>query len=522
MRPVVTALGAVILSAAGEAEGSGGPPDLALLLLASGAGAIVAFLGGRFVLSRLPPGLFGHLSTVAVLLLQGGILYLVGPETAGTVWEGTGLVLGLLPALVCYVSLAAGSYERVGAMRGLTRGVWISPRLYLVPQIPFVLIAAFFAAHGLVPAFGLLLVRRPLLQGGLLLAGGAGVLLGAPFLLRLLFPARPFEGPALDRLRETARRAGIRFRSLLVWETGPRSIANACVAGVTGWSRHVFFTDRLLEELSEAELDAVFAHELSHVRHRHVPLLILFVLGGFALYVGAVDLLGITVGRPLERAFFVLYALAFLAVPFARVSRILELEADLGSIDLGADPRAMTDALEKLQRLSGKTGSGHSWRHFSVPYRVAAIRAFGEYPSVRRWFRLRRRLARGTIGVTVLGGFALLANAVGGSFPEPDDVRLQTAAFLAMQGAARPAYLRPAEEALTKFLADLQVANVLPGSIELHLWEETARNGALRAAERRARGFELLAMVYRRQGRETEARRSADKATAIRAGAIAP
>jgi STE24 endopeptidase len=41
------------------------------------------------------------------------------------------------------------------------------------------------------------------------------------------------------------------------------------VAGPVPWVRYVFLSDRLLAELTPAEVEAVFGHEIGHVRHRH-------------------------------------------------------------------------------------------------------------------------------------------------------------------------------------------------------------------------------------------------------------
>ncbi len=47
--------------------------------------------------------------------------------------------------------------------------------------------------------------------------------------------------------------------------------ANAVVAGIIRRARYVFFADKLLERMTKEEIMAVFAHELAHIRHRHVP-----------------------------------------------------------------------------------------------------------------------------------------------------------------------------------------------------------------------------------------------------------
>jgi Zn-dependent protease with chaperone function len=99
------------------------------------------------------------------------------------------------------------------------------------------------------------------------LVGAALVL--APWPLRLILGARPLPpGPIRDRLEAAARRLRFRYSDILLWDTR-NGVANAMVAGPVPWVRYVFLSDRLLAELTPAEVEAVFGHEVGHVRHRH-------------------------------------------------------------------------------------------------------------------------------------------------------------------------------------------------------------------------------------------------------------
>jgi Zn-dependent protease with chaperone function len=99
------------------------------------------------------------------------------------------------------------------------------------------------------------------------LVGAALVL--APWPLRLILGARPLPpGPIREQLEATARRLRFRYSDILLWDTH-NGVANAMVAGPVPWVRYVFLSDRLLAELTPAEIEAVFGHEIGHIRHRH-------------------------------------------------------------------------------------------------------------------------------------------------------------------------------------------------------------------------------------------------------------
>jgi Zn-dependent protease with chaperone function len=107
----------------------------------------------------------------------------------------------------------------------------------------------------------------------------AAVFLTLPWVVRLLLGLRPLpDGPLRARLLASSRRLGFRCSNLLVWNTRS-GMANAMVIGLLPWIRYVVFTDRLLEDFSPDEVEAVFGHEVGHVKHQHMLYYLGFLLG---------------------------------------------------------------------------------------------------------------------------------------------------------------------------------------------------------------------------------------------------
>src|SRR5262249_31183013 len=90
------------------------------------------------------------------------------------------------------------------------------------------------------------------------------------------------EGPLRQRLLAASRRLRFRCSNLLVWNTHG-GVANAMVAGVFPFLRYVLFTDRLLEELTPEEVEAVFGHEVGHVKHHHMLCYLVFLLASMSV-----------------------------------------------------------------------------------------------------------------------------------------------------------------------------------------------------------------------------------------------
>lgn len=110
----------------------------------------------------------------------------------------------------------------------------------------------------------------PFAESVALFSSTAIVFLFAPAVLRWVLSTSPMpDSPLHRRLDGLCRRAGVRYRRILVWNTH-HNIGNAAVMGVLPFLRYVLLTDVLLERMSDEEIEAVFAHELGHIVHRHM------------------------------------------------------------------------------------------------------------------------------------------------------------------------------------------------------------------------------------------------------------
>ena len=145
---------------------------------------------------------------------------------------------------------------------------------------------------------------------------------------------------------------------------------NAYASGVRDKNYAVTLTRGLIDGTTDDELEAVIAHELSHIRHRDVRLLIIAVI-----FVGIFSFFGEMVTRNMFRVNYartsdhrrsgggnagalIFIALAIVAVSYLlallirfSLSRKREYMADAGAVELTKNPDAMISA---LQRISGQ------------------------------------------------------------------------------------------------------------------------------------------------------------------------
>ncbi|TVQ60603.1 MAG: hypothetical protein EA378_10975 [Phycisphaerales bacterium] len=155
----------------------------------------------------------------------------------------------------------------------------------------------------------------------------------APAILRFVWDTTPLgPGPLRDHLRAMCARHRVRISGLLVWRTGGTMI-NGAVLGLVWPARYVLLTDALLDALTRREVEAVMAHEIAHVRRRHMPWLAGTVLGTLVLVGSGLTLLGAALpGRfgSGEGAGFVIAVASFVVAGavFGWVSRVFERQAD--------------------------------------------------------------------------------------------------------------------------------------------------------------------------------------------------
>ena len=202
-------------------------------------------------------------------------------------------------------------------------------------------------------------------------------------------------GPLRDGLMSVCAAHGVRVRDLLVWRTRG-AMVNGAVIGVLGPMRYVLLTDALLERLPEVQVRAVMAHEVGHVRHRHVPWLLVGLLASMGAALGGLDAIVLASGwRPsgpvLAESASGVIALAGLGLGFAGfgwVSRRFEWQADAFAVKHLSGARrggpavaitdeavhAMVDALDAVARLNHLDPAAWSFRHGSVARRIARLR----------------------------------------------------------------------------------------------------------------------------------------------------
>lgn len=190
---------------------------------------------------------------------------------------------------------------------------------------------------------------------------------------------------------------------------------NAFASGLTEKGSAVTVTRGLLEALDKAEVEAVLAHELTHIRNRDVRLLVIAVI-----FVGIFSFVGELVYRGFFRSgvrigghsrsrngdsrgggILILIALAIIAVAYMlaivirfALSQKREFLADAGSVDLTKNPDAMITALEKISGRSA-VDAPNDVQQMMLDSDAKFAGVFATHPSIEQRIVALRKYAGG-------------------------------------------------------------------------------------------------------------------------------
>jgi heat shock protein HtpX len=182
---------------------------------------------------------------------------------------------------------------------------------------------------------------------------------------------------------------------------------NAYASGLKEGEYKIAVTRGLLVELTDAEIEAVLAHELTHIRNRDVQLMVIAVIfAGIFAFVADLTIrrwdfpFGFSPYRPPERennrrengaALAIIIALLIIVLSWGAsvlirfaLSRSREYLADAGSVELTKNPDAMISALRKIEAHAAIPTMPSRMHAFFIesPARAPEAGWFSTHPSV--------------------------------------------------------------------------------------------------------------------------------------------
>ncbi|MFH0996721.1 MAG: M48 family metalloprotease [Pseudomonadota bacterium] len=247
------------------------------------------------------------------------------------------------------------------------------------------------------------------------------VALTGPAMIQKFWRCRPLEpGPVRLRIENLSRRAGVTFANIVYWPVLGGRMITAGVMGLVKSFRYLLITEALLEFLSPEEVDAVVAHEIGHVRKKHLQFYLFFFAGYMLISYTLFDVILIAIlyipqlyplmeqvqGRQTTAtsAFFslgaVLSFLIYFRYIFGYFMRNFERQADTFVFTLFNSSLPLVTTLQKIAITSGQPANKPNWHHYSILERINYLR---KCEADRSWISRHDRKIRGSIAVYLAG-----------------------------------------------------------------------------------------------------------------------
>ncbi|MEJ2056973.1 MAG: M48 family metallopeptidase [Desulfofustis sp.] len=257
------------------------------------------------------------------------------------------------------------------------------------------------------------------------------VLMFLPPLVRRLWGCTELpEGPLKEHLTAFCRKQNF-AAELYIWPLYEGRIITAGVLGLLPGLRYIMLTPALIQNLDLGELEAVMAHEIGHVKYRHLLLYVLLI-AGFSLFAGflaepilylslSMDWLYALMARDLVSADTIVtlagglpllvLLLFYFRFVFGYFIRNFERQADIYVIKVLGSSRQLISAFNKILVASGQSGDKPNWHHFGIGERIAHLELCEKVPS---WITRQDRKIRQSLIVyaAVLIGAVFLINQI--------------------------------------------------------------------------------------------------------------
>ena len=264
------------------------------------------------------------------------------------------------------------------------------------------------------------------------------VALVGPLLIQKFWQCKPLElGTHRSRIESLCRSVNLGYRNILHWPIFEGRIITAGVMGLIKRFRFILVTRALLDLLEPDEIDAVIAHEIGHVKHRHLLYYLFFFVGYMVISFSLLDLIvyaliyldptlqvfnrigfsavgltSLTFGLGIIAVFLIYFRFIF-----GFFMRNFERQADAYVFTMFGRAESLINTLEKIAVSGRQSPDKPNWHHFSINQRIDFLKKCDRDRSLieKHKLKIRKSLGIYLLGLVVVGalGYQLNYGAAG-------------------------------------------------------------------------------------------------------------
>ena len=254
-----------------------------------------------------------------------------------------------------------------------------------------------------------------------------------PAMIQKFWRCKPLEtGYYRRRIENLCQKAGMEYSNILYWPIFGGRMITAGVMGLIKKFRYILVTGALLQFLEPEEIDAVIAHEIGHIKKKHLLFYLIFFVGYMLVSFATFDLLiyfiffaepiysflnsiGLdqaTVTSSLSSFIIILIFLIYFRYIFGYFMRNFERQADTYVYALFDSAQPLISTLEKIAVTSGQPRDKPNWHHFSIKKRVDYLK---KCEADRTWVtrhdsKIKKSIAVYMMGILIMGGIGYNLN----------------------------------------------------------------------------------------------------------------
>ncbi len=254
-----------------------------------------------------------------------------------------------------------------------------------------------------------------------------------PLLIQKFWGCQPLEqGVNRTRIENLCRSVNLGYRNILHWPIFEGRIITAGVMGLVKRFRYILVTRALLNLLEPHEVDAVIAHEIGHVKKRHLLFYLFFFVGYMIISFSFLDLIiyAMIYFDPLIKAFnrmgfntvtvtsfifslvIITTFLIYFRYIFGFFMRNFERQADAYVYTMFDTATSLISTLKKISLTGRQSPDKPNWHHFSITERIEFLRKcevdrthVGRHNS-----RLRKSIGCYLVGLILIGAMGYQLN----------------------------------------------------------------------------------------------------------------
>jgi len=212
-----------------------------------------------------------------------------------------------------------------------------------------------------------------------------------PAIIQKFWRCKPLEkGDDRSRIEFLCKKADLKYANILYWPAFGSRMITAGVMGLIKKFRYILVTGPLLSFLEPDEIDAVIAHEIGHIKRKHLIFYLVFFTGYMLLSYATYDLiiyliifsepvLKLITGMGLSRTTTIstMFSIAEICIfliyfryVFGYFMRNFERQADCYVYTLFDTAKPLISTFEKITATSGQSPDRPNWHHFSIRERI--------------------------------------------------------------------------------------------------------------------------------------------------------